>query len=494
MNGCKRTTGRMLAIFATSAAGLMLSAMPASAQLSGPTIADTSCMQKVFGGPTVSGANQLNCTANDIRLSAATSVSPTSCTAGTHFNLTATFTTVVTANSRYDAAFYFNTGGGANARDVNGTCSVSQLNNGGPGLNLDGDTCGDLNSGTYNVTFTIPNVLCTDTDGDGFLNLPNCTAWHSNQGTACILDGNPSDANPDTKSKCVCDDKFQVPVTVETGKLVATKDVTTGTLSSRPEPGGQFSYTISVQNTSTVQTITLDSICDDKYGQIAYLAGPACPTVGNIGTIDGTTCSLGTVANPVVLQPGDSTVPPPANSIYTCTFTASVLGGVQTVTDTVTFTGHDGQTPPKSVSATDSAQVSITDTPANASVVKSLVGIACADVNYGVKITNTDAGDASITLSAIDDDTFGSLTSVPAPVAPVPANTVLSTTCSVPQTIAKADATHTGVYECSFKAHFCGGSHQNTVSVKVHDDDNPGTDLIKSSNTLTVNVNATVGP
>ena len=237
MNACKRTTGRMLAIFATTTAGLMFSAMPAYAADSGPSIANTSCMQKVFGGPTVSSSNQLNCTANDIKLSAATSVSPTSCVAGTKFNLTATFTTVVTANSRYDAAFYFNTAGGASARDVNGTCSVSQLNNSGPGLNLDGDACGDLNSGTYNVTFTIPDVLCTDTDGDGFLNLPNCTAWHSNAGTACNLDSSPSDANPDTKSKCVCDDKFQVPVTVETGKLVATKDVTTGTPSSLTRAG-----------------------------------------------------------------------------------------------------------------------------------------------------------------------------------------------------------------------------------------------------------------
>jgi hypothetical protein len=147
----------------------------------------------------------------------------------------------------------------------------------------------------------------------------------------------------------------------------------------------------------------------------------------------------------------------------------------------VTFTGHDGNTPPKSVTATDSAQVSITDTPPNATVVKSLVGIACADVNYGVKITNTDAGDASITLSSIDDDGFGSLTSVH--------GDVLSTTCSVPQTIAK-----NGAYECGFKAHFCGGSHTNTVTGKIHDVDNPTIDVLQSSNSLTVKVNATLGP
>src|SRR6185369_16195739 len=66
----------------------------------GPTVPNTSCMQKVFGSP-VSGSNKLNCTANDIRLSRAISVSPEKCTAGLKFNLTATFETVVTANARH---------------------------------------------------------------------------------------------------------------------------------------------------------------------------------------------------------------------------------------------------------------------------------------------------------------------------------------------------------------------------------------------------------
>ena len=114
MSTCKLTTGRVVASMAATAAGLMLSAMPALAADSGPTVANTSCMQKVFGAP-VSGANKLNCTANDIRLSRAISVSPEKCTAGVRFDLTATFETVVTANARYDAAFFFRTDGGANA-------------------------------------------------------------------------------------------------------------------------------------------------------------------------------------------------------------------------------------------------------------------------------------------------------------------------------------------------------------------------------------------
>src|SRR6266705_5718758 len=117
MNTCKPTTGRMLAVFAATGAGLMFSATPAFAVLNGPTLQPSQCMQSVFdGGATVSGANLLNCTANDIRLSFATNPSVSTCTEGTHFSLTATFHTVVTANSRYDAAFFFRTDGGASAR------------------------------------------------------------------------------------------------------------------------------------------------------------------------------------------------------------------------------------------------------------------------------------------------------------------------------------------------------------------------------------------
>jgi len=478
----------VVSLLAASAAGLMLSATSVFAVDSGPTVPNTSCMQKVFGSP-VSGANKLNCTANDIRLSRAISVSPEKCTAGLKFNLTATFETVVTANARYDGAFFFRTDGGANARGdgttATGSCSVSQLNTNGPGLNLDGDSCGDLNAGTYNVTFTIPDVLCQDTNGDGFLNLPNCTSWHSNQGTACSLDTNVADANPDTKSKCVCDDTFQVPVLVEEGTISALKDVTPNTPSSRPEPGGEFQYTISVKNTASAVNMTLDRICDDQYGTIAVATrNPplTCPA-GALGSINSTTCVL---TPDVVLVPGGNSNPDTPGSVYSCTFKASVTGGVQSVTDIVTFFGHDANN--KATKATDSAQVSISDVPPSVTVVKSLDGIACADVNYRVKVTNTDAGDADITLSSLVDNQFGNIASLQ--------GSVLSTTCAVPQTIGKVDpnVTGSGIYECTFRAHFCGTSNTDVVTATVHDGDNPATNVTADSNSLKVTISATVGP
>ena len=83
-----------------------MGAQLASAADKGPTQTGAICMQKIFGAP-VANSNRLNCTANDIRISRAISVNPTSCIAGTTFNLEGTFETIVTANARYDTAFFF---------------------------------------------------------------------------------------------------------------------------------------------------------------------------------------------------------------------------------------------------------------------------------------------------------------------------------------------------------------------------------------------------
>jgi hypothetical protein len=144
-------------------AGRNPGAASAYAADNGPTQIGNICMQKIFGTP-VTNSNKVNCTANDIRISRAISVSPSSCVRGTTFDLTATFETVVTANARYDAGFFFRIDGGANARgdgvNATGQCSLSALRPppplNPPALDLDGDTSGDLNSGTYNVTYTIP--------------------------------------------------------------------------------------------------------------------------------------------------------------------------------------------------------------------------------------------------------------------------------------------------------------------------------------------------
>jgi hypothetical protein len=290
----------------------------ASAQ-SGPSSID-GCMQTAFGTP-VTNANKLNCTANDIRLSLATSVSPDTCIKGEMFDLTATFDTIVTANTRYDATFFFRVDGGSNARgdgpNATGSCSVSQLDAGGDpaAKDLDGDSCWDLNAGTYSLTFLIEDVECADPDNDGFLNLPNCTSWHSNQGTACVIGEPYDDAKPDTKSKCVCDDTFQVPVRVvpPDGNLVkvATQAVVT--------------YQITVNNTGS-KAATLGGLSDTVYNDIT--------TTGHDG-IQTTDCANG----------GSIT----AGGSYQCSFTILVSnpGSSSSVDNTVsgTLSNSDGSTP-----------------------------------------------------------------------------------------------------------------------------------------------------
>jgi hypothetical protein len=118
--------------------------------------------------------------------------------------------------------------------------------------------------------------------------------------------------------------------------------------------------------------------------------------------------------------------------------------------------------------------VAVTDVAPTASVVKTFVALACADVNYRVRVNSSDSAE-SLQLTALSDSGFGALTSVH--------DNVLSTTCSVPQTIAAS-----GFYECDFRAHFCGGSHTNTVTATLNDVENNV--VSPDSNSLQVDVNA----
>ncbi len=425
--------------------GILVGAQPAAAVDNGPTKTGDICMQKVFGTP-VTNSNRLNCTANDIRLSRAISVSPTSCIEGSHFDLTATFETIVTANSRYDAGFFFRIDGGTNARgDGNGAtgeCSLSALTPGvAPALpagapGADADTCGDLNAGTYNLTFTIPQVLCHDSDKDGFLNLPNCTSWHSNQATACNIT-NAFDFHPDTKSKCVCDDTFQVPVIVETAALTVVKSASPTSVS---ETGGTVTYTVQVTNEADFVSVTIDGIIDNVYG--------------DLGDAKNTNVTDNTCPNLIgdVLDPGGST---------SCSFKAFVSGDSgQTITDRVDVCGTDSGH--HEVCGHDDASVDITDVSATPTLAKTAQSATCTvDVTYQVVVSNNSAID-TLTVNALNDDKFGNITTV--------GGNVISTGCATGGTI-----TPLGNYTCSFvgriTSNSCNFTHTDKVTGDVTDDD-----------------------
>ncbi|MCY1065916.1 hypothetical protein OV090_14135 [Nannocystis sp. RBIL2] len=380
------------------------------------------------------------------QISEATSVFPSTCVAGTRFDLTATFETVVTANSRYDVGFWFNTEGGDSARGSGGLdeCSISALTPAlSPSTNLDGDACGDLNAGTYALTFTIEDVLCEAAEGTNELRLPNCTSWHNKAGTVCSPNTSVFEFFPDTKSKCVCDDTFTVPV--EVVSLGVVKTTTTPTL---VEPGGTATYEVRIENTSDVN-VEIVSIIDAPFGDVG---------AGNPPGVSANTCPslIG-----VVLEPDD----PPA----ICTFSAQIENGAPGVQfeDVVTAcVAPEGGG--EAICDSDTAVVLITDAAVPPTLTKTAVSTQnCqiqVDAVYTVSVRNNSTLD-SMQLQALVDDQFGNI-ATPGTLGP----RVVSTTCSVPQTIA-ANAT----YNCSFTGRItsnqCDFTHIDRVTGTVRDDD-----------------------
>jgi hypothetical protein len=448
----KRRTCGLLA--ATATAAMCLGAQPATAQDSGPTESDDVCMQQVFGGDTVTNANRLNCTANDVRISGVAEdeegnplVTPLTCIEGETFTLTATFEVEVTANARYDTGFFFRTDGGDDARDPDGTCSLSKLDpNLEPGEDLDGDTCGDLNAGTYEATFTIPNVECEgvpDPDNPGvlILSLPNCTSWHSNQGTTCAI-GDANSFAPDTKSKCVCDDDFTVPVVVETATLLVDKQASPATVS---ELGGTVTYTVFVTNEANAVSVKITTLEDDIYGDLTDPLN---------GAITDSTC--GELVGDVLGPQGSGT------ETASCSFTAFVDGNADDlITDVATVCGEQTNTNAV-VCDDDYADVTITDVQTAPALDKTAQAAGCTvDTTYQVVVTNNSEVDF-LTVDALEDDPFGDITTVQ--------GGVIDTTCETGGVIDPLDN-----YTCTFVGRAvsanCSIDQTDTVTGTVTDDD-----------------------
>jgi hypothetical protein len=431
----------------------------------GPTItANNICMQKIFGAP-VTGSNKLNCTANDIRLSRAIRVSPNSCVAGSTIPLlSATFEVNVTANSRYDAGFFFRVDGTGTARgtgtNATGKCSLSMLTPpppaNGPVLDLDADSCGDLNAGSYEVTFEIPDVECTAAPGTNQLRLPNCTSWHSNQGTQCTITDpfstdDAGDFRPDTKSKCVCDDDFTVPVTVEDAELIVTK---TPSVASLPEPGGTVTYTVDIENAAEFVSVVISSIIDDKFGDLG-------------------TNAMGFAVNNCPGLIGDTLV---AGGTTSCSFSAELQGdfGGPAHTNTVTVVANQPSNG-NDVQGSDDATVTFTDVFAEPTVSKTAQAMEnCrVDATYQVVVYNNNAVD-TLSINSLSDDKFGNIATAHA--AGGGFEQVLSTSCNQAGNLF-APIAPLGNYTCEFVGRItdsvgdCEIDHTDVVTADVTDDD-----------------------
>src|SRR5262249_46343968 len=118
---------------------------------------------------------------------------------------------------------------------------------------------------------------------------------------------------------------------------------------SRPEPGGSYTFTVQVTNTSQPgDPVTIQTINDNIYGNIADTANPNIPAT-TCNTLLGTTLALAASAS--------------------CSFSANFTGAPRSQTDTVTVAGVDDENAP--VQASDSATIEITPLPPSLSIVKS---------------------------------------------------------------------------------------------------------------------------
>ena len=194
---------------------------------------------------------------------------------------------------------------------------------------------------------------------------------------------------------------------------------------SRPEPGGTFTFTVVVTNTS-IEDVEITSLVDDQFGNL-----------------NGT----GTCATGSTLAPGGT---------YTCTFTGTVSGNAGlSHTNVVTAKAVDDEQ--NQATDDDDATVTLTDVKPTITVDKTVSPLTRPEpggtFTYSVDVTNTSFEDVEIT--SLVDDKYGDLDG--------------QGTCAIGATLAP-DAT----YSCSFTATFTGNagdSHTNVVTAMAEDDD-----------------------
>ena len=204
------------------------------------------------------------------------------------------------------------------------------------------------------------------------------------------------------------------------------------------EPGDSVTFTFTVNNISTVDSVTINTLTDTIYGNL----------VGK----------------------GDCSMPQtiPAASSYTCSFTAYVAGDANTSeTNVATASGLDDDNNP--VIDNDDATVSFNNVPPAATLNKSVTGVV---VTYEVKVTNNSMAE-SLSLDALVDDVYGDLLDPEN-------NLVFNNTClTFDRNIPVGETVL-----CTFDAEVTTSPHTDTVTGTVSDND--GSASITPSDTATV--------
>jgi hypothetical protein len=415
--------------------------------------------------------------------------------------------------------------------------------------------CGDTSStdnfanafgpGTQRATLEVDNVTCpasgsTCPAASGLtgscLVLPVCSSWYqpANGMPVCNSPTHSwvSAAIPGTPSKCTCGVLYVPVIPVTVAPIVQKACTTANTPGPGPGPvftfspnsatpttcdagaeGSTVTYTVAIHSTATLASnnTVVDQVCDSVYGKIySDFASPTCPAgaTGFDGKATNINCPPGGAAG---IAPG---------ATATCTFTAP-QGEIATVTDTVSASGHsslDTSATFTNTQSVDSVTVTSTDAAASAAVTKGVDSLVhgCATVRYTVGVHNGSGADESESLSAFNDSSFASITTVH--------DNVLGTTCGQAPTVNNLPggigtlsgsngagtlpatlAVGGNDYTCKFDAQICGDlttinlptppggtclglQHVNKVTATIADDNSEGNAVSQTANTLTEDV------
>jgi hypothetical protein len=468
MNCRRKNCSVALTMLILVGGGLLFGPQAASAQ---------TCIQDVWKAH---GNNQnLQCTANDVTLSAATNINiitggecvngVCSCFAGQTVTFTADFRMDLTADTRYDVGFYIATDNDPNNDGaITGQCTptASLVGNTSNFINLDAapDLCGDItgplagnNPPDNNPLFVTAQISapCPTTPGQN-LSLPFATTWRQpGSNEVCSGVGNGTTTNdvfPGSPSKCNAGTLVLPIISVET-KFVVFKDYQgTGVFE---DTGGEAVYNVRVRNDSTI-AITLTgaapSLTDNKYGNITQVH----PAGGGFFAVTATTCVPD--GNTATCEVGGSIAP---GAECSCTFTGVVPPGdfPGSFPDIVTVCANNPSNPTPTC-AFDDATVPYLDRLQPPSLNKAVSNKQCQiDVTYSVAVTNGSAQDF-LALTSLTDDKYGNITQVQ--------GNVISTTCAVPQTLQPS-----GTYSCMFVGRItsCSTTLTDIVTGQATDDD-----------------------
>ena len=373
---------RRIVIGALAVAGLLAGAPQASTDDSGSAdvLLGQACMQDVAGFG-------LNCTANDIQIANATNITilDDGCAEpGDTVTFTADFQVLLTAQARHDIGIWFAEDGDPNGDGaLSGQCAAATpaYAPDPPWLDLDGtsddpdgliqDTCGDIDS-SHNPLFPslTLTVTCVDDDGNGQLDLPNCTSWRQpGANELCI---SPLQAFPGAPSKCRCDTGFGVDIPVP-GQIVVDKEAFDFD-GVTPLPGDTTPFSFTIANASGGDT-DLPDLFELTAADPAH-ASPGLDAPNTYSVTETVTPGWELMSAPCVSNQGNAPQDPVAGpvsvdngEILTCTFNNKVAivppaltvvkdndaDGDSTFNDTETYVGAYPTAVPYRVSITNSS-------------------------------------------------------------------------------------------------------------------------------------------